>query len=616
MPSPYSLVDAAEAFVANIILKNGRNEVQIYHFSPRSSSSSSSDPIIDESQTKRFEKDHAIVCACWLNDKDVVVPLRKAPKRRASEVESSSNKTVAGNGTKSPPALLAVAFESGEVQVYSPFSDSAVATVQAPATVVSLTQSSNENCFWALTDARAMEFNAFDGTVKRTVRLGKVDKDLHTIHYSPFKVKTTSHKSKSSESILAASAHLYLFDGTKSKKSFVAQYADADDDERAGSISHVLALESDDLAILVCREGSSTVALYDLEDPAQKPSTWDCKSRNISGLRSLTENLVAVFTDVGTEILTIKDDVLDSRVSTIRTNFKHIFFTDMISSDSHGVVGIWYDENEPRFERVSSDPSFEGDMKINIHYQAVADEHVEENAPEITFVADAEDEFEHDGASAKIATPTELYFFLRDLLTVKNVSRKKVLTLCSRNSEEVVIRETIRHFSQSEQCSTMVINLFQLVIREVSKDPTRKTPFALWLKWILLAHGGFISKQPEQEDNLRALKESLVQGMGMMPKLLALQGRLQLLKSQADLRSKTSLLNLDEDDEVDAFNAVDNDFGNDTTNNTTVFEDSVMYANGENDEFEGDNTINGTIVYENGEADEMDETTAMEEDEA
>lgn len=596
--SPYNLVDSAGQFVANIVSKNGRNEIQIYHFA---ASSTSSGPIVDETRTRRFELGEAITCATWFNNRDAVKSLRKLNKRKADSDSSAME-----NVETQPSTLLAVAFASGEICIYSPFADAAVGTIQAPALVISLTHSSTENCVWALTDSRnIIEVNTSSGTVNRTIKFLKTDKDAHTIRISPFKPKKAGRRGAETELIIVASSRLYLVDGAKSRNSVVAELADGDDDEKPAPINHVLLLLSDDLSFFTTRANSNTVSLYDLEDPTQKPSTYDCRSRRITGLRSLTDSLVAVFTDAGTEILSVKEDVLDGCVGTIRTNSKHVAFADMIVHEVHGVVGIWYDGIEPRFAHVANEPSFDGDMKINVSYQPLTEDKTEEDVPDITFVA--EDELAEESEDYKNIPATDLVSLLRDLLTVSKPPRKEVLTLCCKNKHEETIKDTMRLFSRCEQCALIIANLFQIVIREVSKDPTRRSPLAVWLKWILLAHGGYISKQQEQEENLRALKESLTQGMTMMPKLLALQGRLQLLKSQADLRNKTNRLELDDEDELDVLTGLDAEIGNDTTNNTTMFEDSVMYANGENDDLEGETTHNGTVIYENGEAGAVDD---------
>lgn len=591
MASPYNLVDASGRFVANVILKKGRNELQIYHFS--ASSSPSSSHIIDETKTRRHETTHAIVSATWLNEHVVSKSLRESAKRKAAADTDTAPDT--RNSETGAAALLAVAVASGDIHVFLPHAEVAVAKIQAPAPVVALTQSSTENCVWVLTETRSLvEINVLDSSNSRTVSFAQTDKDAGTLRFSPSHKKPT--RGAESERLLVASTRLYLVDDAHASKPVLVEFADGDEDDRTQPIACLAPLFGDELSVLATRANCSTVALYDLEHAAKKPSVFSCPSRQIRGVRALSESLIAVFTDTGTELVAVRGDVLDCRVGTVRTNFKQINFVDMVVSATHGVVGIWYDGNEPRFVRVAADAAIDGEVQVDISYHPLADGRAEDGAPDILFMAEDNDS-DPDAPDRNLAA-ADLFPFLRDRLTAAHASPRDVLRLCCRNNNETTIRDTIRLFSHSEQGAAMMCTLFQTVAREVARDPMRHTPLALWLKWLLLAHGGYISRQHDQEETLRALKESFLQGMHMMPKLLALQGRLQLLKSQADLRNKTNQLALDEDEDEDLAGL--EDVGMVTKNNTTAFDDSVMYVNGENDDFEVEA---GEVVHENGEPD-------------
>ncbi|KAG2735954.1 hypothetical protein G9P44_000044 [Scheffersomyces stipitis] len=71
-----------------------------------------------------------------------------------------------------------------------------------------------------------------------------------------------------------------------------------------------------------------------------------------------------------------------------------------------------------------------------------------------------------------------------------------------------------------------------------------------------------------QSKNLKNLQSESNNGIKSLPHLLALQGRLQLLKSQSELRSRISTLNIETNDDIED----DND------------NESIVYANGENDD--------------------------------
>ncbi|KAK7679739.1 hypothetical protein QCA50_017241 [Cerrena zonata] len=127
------------------------------------------------------------------------------------------------------------------------------------------------------------------------------------------------------------------------------------------------------------------------------------------------------------------------------------------------------------------------------------------------------------------------------------------------------------------------VEVVNISFNELSKqlsDFTTKSSLSIWLKWLLTVQGGFISKQAEQHGNLKSLQSGLEK---------ALQGRLQLLKSQADLRSN---MHIDDDDDDDENQDDENQTFNESfANQTTLAEESIVYANGENDDFEENETF-------------------------
>ena len=78
-----------------------------------------------------------------------------------------------------------------------------------------------------------------------------------------------------------------------------------------------------------------------------------------------------------------------------------------------------------------------------------------------------------------------------------------------------------------------------------------------------MTHGGALSKSGDHYSDFKQLQKGLSKGMEQMPQLLALQGRLQLLRAQAQLRD--TLIEVEEPEEVGR-------------------ESSVVYANGEDDD--------------------------------
>ncbi|RCK64715.1 hypothetical protein Cantr_00463 [Candida viswanathii] len=125
----------------------------------------------------------------------------------------------------------------------------------------------------------------------------------------------------------------------------------------------------------------------------------------------------------------------------------------------------------------------------------------------------------------------------------------KVIELCACVNDAAVIKEVAKEIG---------LDLFPVINESVTKDPTN-TNLAEWLKWILLFYGGNISTQQEAVAPVKDLKAQLENGSKILPHLVAIKGKLQLLKLQSDMRKKSPV------GEV----------------TTTIDDDSLIYANGE-----------------------------------
>lgn len=551
MSGAYSTVDASGSFLANVILKKGRNEVQIY------SISSENGPILVENSTKRHELeiDQSITAVTWFNDQ----PKSKKSGKRNHDAESNGN----GNSHATASSHLAVVLASGEIWVFSPFSDSKINVISNVEKLVSLSSSSNDNCFWGLTETGlVVEINSIDNSTTRSFKF-KNDSDITLVH---------SLRHTKGNHLLLASSTLYLVDGAKSKKQLVTEFP-----SEKTTIAFVQQVA--DNLILVARENSSLISLYNISEPLAVKN-FEC-SGPVTGLAAIGDAFIAL-THKGADVFET-----DGKVACIKTNSSKVAFENVFKTAT-GVIGVWFDANQPRFARIE-----DFNTAIDIDYSRNEETEEKEGSPDITLAA-------VDSTEISNMTPNDLLSELSALLTSKKVLKKSVLKLCSSNDDEDNIKEAIRLFSYSESCSVLVDKLFEIVSVKVLSDPTKKSTLSIWLKWLLLVHGGYISRQPTLSSNLKALQTSLDEGMKMMPRLLALQGRLQLLKSQAELRSK---INQPEEysegeTELEAFN--------ETFNNTTNVEESIVYANGENDDFDSidkddEEIVNGT-VFEDDEA--------------
>lgn len=552
MSAAYTVTDHG-GHVANVILNNGRNEVQLYRFSAQNDAESAV-PL------KKFELEgnQNILCAAWLDNS--IRGAAKTSTKRKSEDSAAQNGSANGHG---PSNLLAVGLSSDEVWVLSPHSDEPVAKIQG--TYISLTASSIENCFWGLTEQRSLvEVNAVSGDTVKTIKFGKTDANASLIRYTSHKLKLKG--AAQLQPLVVASSHLHLVDCGRSRRHLVAEFTEGSDSaDEKNTIAYAL-VTPDGLSVVVGHEGSTELYVYDIADPLQAPASFQTRGSTVFDVQCVSDELAVAFTLLGAEVLSLKDDSTEP-LALIRTTSKNVLIESIFATES-GLVGVWYDGVQPHFVPLDST---EGDVEVEVHYKNGSASHEADETADITFSAVEHVEIENVAA-------TELYSRLSALLLAPKVKAKDVVKLCSANDSEDTIKHTMREFSYSEKCSQLVDRLFSIVAAKVAADASRKSLLSVWLKWILLAHGGYISKQELLRDELQALQRSLDDGMKTMKLLLALQGRMLLLQSQAELRNGLQE-HSESESEIDAFQ--------ETFNNTTNVEELVVYANGENDDFEG-----------------------------
>lgn len=124
----------------------------------------------------------------------------------------------------------------------------------------------------------------------------------------------------------------------------------------------------------------------------------------------------------------------------------------------------------------------------------------------------------------------------------------KIIELCSSINDSVVIKDVTKQIG---------LQLFPAINEGITLDATNIN-LAIWLKWILLFYGGYISTQ-QDTTSIRNLRSQLENGSKLMPHLVSIKGKLQLLKLQNEMRKKSPV------GEV----------------TTTIEDDSLIYVNGE-----------------------------------
>ncbi|QLQ79976.1 hypothetical protein HG537_0C06250 [Torulaspora globosa] len=131
--------------------------------------------------------------------------------------------------------------------------------------------------------------------------------------------------------------------------------------------------------------------------------------------------------------------------------------------------------------------------------------------------------------------------------------------------------------------------LFELTTFEVQKHPWNDNQIlSLWFKWLLTlkpaTYASFQHSKHGRKHNKR-LRSSLKSSGDTLPILLGIQGRLEMLKRQAQLREDLAQLNLTENEADGEIETVAHEEDKEPLQISGDQDDSIAYANGESDTF-------------------------------
>lgn len=549
-------------YFASAISKNGRNEVQIFPIELNK--------VVDPSTDSfRIELDasEVVESICWAYIDNLAEPEKK--KRKSTEENSE-----AGVDLNSKSSHLVVALESGELKVFTPQQEistsalSPVTSIPGSSKIGSITNSYKNPSVWTLQEHsnNLSEVSILTGKTLKNFKFDE-DKTCNFVHTLDIVISTTTKTSQ--HLLIGGEDNLYLVDPSKPKKSLLLKY------ENVSNVSLVAHSKSNPETFAVLRTGNNSddiVALYSVNS-TECVKVFSTSSSRISKIKFVGENVYAFGSD-GIEIFGSESE---EPVSFVRTN-GGFQFQDASEYNGNEILAVWYDRNEPNFHFLSLTP---GEIVVDLKDSNIEDADIQE---------DEELAYYRKKQIIKNITSDELILSLQKYLASEE-NNSAVLDLCSSNDKESNIKNTIKALSTN---SSQIIKLFEIISQEVSLHPTRTNTLSIWLKWILLANGGYIASQIDQKDNLRTLQKGLSSGMKLMPKLLSLQGRLNLLKSQMELRNKIGgTIDEESDVEGDTTNAGNEEdeegsttIANETGDLTANGEESIVYANGENDDYQ------------------------------
>lgn len=125
------------------------------------------------------------------------------------------------------------------------------------------------------------------------------------------------------------------------------------------------------------------------------------------------------------------------------------------------------------------------------------------------------------------ATTTLTVILLQALRSNDHLLLETVLA----NRDPTVIRSTIAKLD-----SALAVTLLDRLAERIARQTLRFDQLHFWLKWIIIVHGAMLASLPNLSAKLSSLHAVLLKKADVLPRLLELQGRLNLLYQQTELR--------------------------------------------------------------------------------
>ena len=101
------------------------------------------------------------------------------------------------------------------------------------------------------------------------------------------------------------------------------------------------------------------------------------------------------------------------------------------------------------------------------------------------------------------------------------------------NRDPSIVQNTISRLDPS-----LAIILLDRLAERVTRQQQRFDQMNFWLKWIIIIHGGVLSSMPNLNNKLASLHAVLTKKASTLPRLLELQGRLNMIEQQSSLKKR------------------------------------------------------------------------------
>lgn len=528
-PTIISSFDPTGSFYAVASTKLSKNRVHVYSLGGSGLKSLNK---IELDTTEKIES------LCWINQ---IVPTTKRKRKQSQEAANGKEHDVT--------SYMAVAFSNGDLLVLSPFHREVVTKIVCESTVSDLTSLEKDNSrgeFYGVCQSHILKFQAVENRVLESLPFTQ-EKSLQF-------VRPIINKDQS-ESLLAGSNAIYVINRKEEPFRFSIPRG------HYNKITNIVQSLKDPDFILCARENDASLFVYSL---SKKTNTGVLKAGSKVGkvyqlLRDNIEYLAITCVDGSVEVFadpftTDSESCLQLKPSDPSFKIHDVCF------NGEELMLTFLSDMEPTAQFVAWDDSLSGEIIVD------CDNEEEDEDDEMKVASsderDEEEEGEEEEEEQEVYVAPEVSELASSICeSISNV--EEVAQVCKQNSsDEEVVRKVVQRINLPASSELVTI-----LGTEFMSQP-QDSNLSVWVKWLILTYGSAFTKSRDHMVLVSSIRSLLDKELENMPKLLSLQGRLELLKAQLQLRKEMRSVSLEEEAESEVLPN-----GN-----------SVVYVNGENDE--------------------------------
>ncbi|OLL24202.1 U3 small nucleolar RNA-associated protein 5 [Neolecta irregularis DAH-3] len=119
-----------------------------------------------------------------------------------------------------------------------------------------------------------------------------------------------------------------------------------------------------------------------------------------------------------------------------------------------------------------------------------------------------------------------------------------LLETCLNHQDTRVVVATVQKMNPA-----LAVELLELLAERMARKPARAGSLGIWVRWVIVAHGSHLITLPHLVKTLATLQSTLSARAATLPRLLELQGRLDIIDAHMELRKEVPGRNDDDDDD-------------------------------------------------------------------